>query len=232
MRKKSGAMPHKVGKKWKWGNIERSSKEDLRKTIYGIWMKNGSKGSFSKFWKTGKVDEAEDVASELDKLQSKIVFKKVPRDELVSLLDEIETYNESRRFKREQFEKYLGSDKMIDSEEKSMYYWLFSLDGHCLALSYLNKTPDECILVAQISCVVPSYGRLLLQDIINRSNALWFAADPTAEDTLLDYYKTFGLEEVVLDHSKWADGKEEHFFLKASGKSRDKILSTIESAKA
>lgn len=225
-------MPHKVGKKWKWGNIERSSKEDLRKTVYGIWMKNGSKGSFSDFWKTGKVREAEDAASELDKLQSKMVFKKVPRDELVPLLDDIETYNESKRFKREQFEKYLGSDKMIDCEDKSMYYGLFSLDGHCLALSYLNKTPVDCVLVAQISCVVPSYGRLLLQDIIDRSRAMWLAADPTAEDTLLDYYRTFGLEEVVLDHSKWADGKAEHFFLKADGELRDRILNTIEGARA
>ena len=86
-------MPHKIGKKWKWGNIERSSKEDLRKIVYGIWMKNGSKGSFSKFWKTGKVDEVQAIVSELDKFQSKMVFKKVQRNELVSLLDEIETYN-------------------------------------------------------------------------------------------------------------------------------------------
>lgn len=367
-------MPYKVGKKWKWGNIERKSKEDLRKTVYGIWMKNGSKGSFSKFWKTGKVNESADgdmiaqlfdeavsdyndvlgvdlsymtfkvstqpvyangepcfeykpeecagdwtklgwirlnpdiqsvkdcygisdmsdedfmraiirhelaheiwnvqgsdalkkkalsmaaaddfstvylktvkksklaeetfceyLAVNLDKLPSTcketMVFKKVPRNELVPLLDEIETYNESKRFKREQFEKYLGSDKVIDREDKSMYYGLFSLDGHCLALSYLNKTPTDCVLVAQISCVVPSYGRLLLQDIIDRSSAMWLAKDPTAEDTLLDYYRTFGLEEVVLDHSKWADGKEEHFFLKASGKSREKILDTIEGAR-
>ena len=47
-------MPHKVGKKWKWGNIERDSKEELAKTVYGIWVKNGKKGSFSRFWKTGK----------------------------------------------------------------------------------------------------------------------------------------------------------------------------------
>ncbi len=52
-------MPYKSGGKWKWGNIERSSKEDLRKTVYGIWMKNGGEGSFSKFWKTGKVSESE-----------------------------------------------------------------------------------------------------------------------------------------------------------------------------
>lgn len=72
---------------------------------------------------------------------------------------------------------------------------------------------------------------MLLQNIINKSCAMWLAADPKAEDTLLDYYRTFGLEEVVLDHSKWANGKEEHFFFKANGKSREKILSTIENAK-
>ena len=36
--------------KWKWGNIERDSKKELVQTVYGIWKKNGSKGSFSDFW--------------------------------------------------------------------------------------------------------------------------------------------------------------------------------------
>lgn len=59
-------------------------------------------------------------------MPTNMVFKKVPCDELVSLLDEIETYNENNRFKREQFKKYLISDKMIDREDKSMYYGLFT----------------------------------------------------------------------------------------------------------
>lgn len=37
--------------KWKWGNVERSSKKELVQTVYGIWKKNGSKGSFSNFLK-------------------------------------------------------------------------------------------------------------------------------------------------------------------------------------
>ena len=51
-------MPHKVPgeKKWRWGNIERSSKKELAKTVYGIWAKSGKKGSFSKFWNTGKAE--------------------------------------------------------------------------------------------------------------------------------------------------------------------------------
>ena len=37
--------------KWKWGNVERDSKKELVQTVYGIWKKNGSKGSFSDFLK-------------------------------------------------------------------------------------------------------------------------------------------------------------------------------------
>lgn len=216
-------MPHKVGKKWRWSNIERSSKEDLRKVVYGIWQKNGGKGSFSKFWKTGKVNED-------DAFLQNLVFKKVSRDELLSLLDEIETYNENERFDRVQFEKYLSSSKSIDSKEKSMYYGLFSLDGHCLALSYLNKVPDGCVLVAEISCVVHGYGKDLLKDIKKRSRAMWLAANPDGGEKLLEYYRRFGFEEVAIEHSKWANNREEHFFLHASGKLRERILAFIESA--
>ena len=59
-------MPHKVGSKWKWGNVERSSKKELLQTVYGIWKKNGGKGSFSKFWRTGSVSECEIPDAELD----------------------------------------------------------------------------------------------------------------------------------------------------------------------
>ena len=41
------------------GNIERDSKAELVKVVYGIWVKNGKKGSFSEFWRTGKTKEEE-----------------------------------------------------------------------------------------------------------------------------------------------------------------------------
>ena len=48
-------MPHKVGKKWKWGNVVRDTKQELVRVVYGIWKKkNGGKGDFKDFWKTGK----------------------------------------------------------------------------------------------------------------------------------------------------------------------------------
>ena len=51
-------MPHKVGKKWKWGNIERDSKQELVKVVYGIWAKGGKKGNFKDFWQTGKTEKS------------------------------------------------------------------------------------------------------------------------------------------------------------------------------
>jgi hypothetical protein len=48
-------MPHKISSgEWRWGNIVRPTKKELVQTVYGIWKKNGSKGSFKKFWETGK----------------------------------------------------------------------------------------------------------------------------------------------------------------------------------
>ena len=52
-------MPHKVSGGWKWGNIERPSKEELVRVVYGIWQKNGAKGIFEDFWKTGKTTGSE-----------------------------------------------------------------------------------------------------------------------------------------------------------------------------
>lgn len=220
-------MPHKVGKKWKWGNIERSSKEDLRRTVYGIWIKNGERGSFSKFWKTGKVDEDETSFIGFPTL----VAEKVSRSRLPSLLDEIETYVENERFCRANFEKYLISGKSVDSELSSMYYGLFDHDGKCLALSYLNKVPAGCVLVAEIQCMFHGYGKKLLEDIFGRSEAVWLAANPEGGQSLLEYYRSLGLEEFTIAHSKWVKGEEEHFFLKATGRSRDNILDFIEKAK-
>lgn len=66
-------MPHRVGGKWKWGNLERSDKEELRRIVYGIWKKNGEKGSFSSFWKTGRVDESGLLPIEPTELEKRIL---------------------------------------------------------------------------------------------------------------------------------------------------------------
>ena len=60
-------MPHKVENGWKWGNVERPTKGELVKVVYGIWQKNGAKGKFEDFWETGKTtgSATQDFADEL-----------------------------------------------------------------------------------------------------------------------------------------------------------------------
>ena len=52
-------MPYKSANGWRWGNIERPSKSELSRVVFGIWQKNGSKGKFADFWETGKVTGSE-----------------------------------------------------------------------------------------------------------------------------------------------------------------------------
>ena len=60
------AMPHKVEGGWRWGNIERPTKGELVKVVYGIGQKNGAKGKVDDFWETGKATSAaKDTAAEL-----------------------------------------------------------------------------------------------------------------------------------------------------------------------
>ena len=50
-------MPYKVKGGWKWGNIERPTKQELARVVYGIWQGNGAKGKFEDFWETGKTTD-------------------------------------------------------------------------------------------------------------------------------------------------------------------------------
>lgn len=202
-------MPYRSNGKWKWGNLSRKSKEDLRKTVYGIWLKQGKKGSFSKFWKTGKISETE---------VGNIEFKIVPKTSLIRLLDDIKSWCENEKWNDLQFTKYLSSEKAIDSDENSAYYGVF-VDGRCAALSYLNKTPKGCILIAEVQSAIKGFGRVLIEDIITRSSAMWLKVDSNGGERLLEYYRSFGLEEI--------EANGQHFFLKANGKKRDNIVEMI-----
>ena len=87
-------MPYISNGKWKWGNLERKSKDDLRKLVYGIWMKGGSKGNFSDFWEKGKVTETTERTNGMDKYavagydeyKKKLQVKVLSLDEVLDLL--------------------------------------------------------------------------------------------------------------------------------------------------
>lgn len=154
-----------------------------------------------------------------------VEFRKVERKDVPRLLDEIDGYVENRRYKRKQFEKYFESKKGIDSPSRSMFYGMFdSEDGKCLALSYLNKVPDDFILIAEIQSIFKGCGRILIENISSLCDNMWLAADPTAKKTLVEYYRQFGFDEKTYRKTKWSEGRPETFFFKTSDKRHGKEL--------
>ena len=115
------------------------------------------------------------------------------------------------------------SEKTIDLEENSAFYGVF-VDKKCAALSYLNKTPEGCILIAEVQSAIKGFGRILIEDILSRSSAVWLKANTEGGEKLLEYYRSFGLKEVE------ADGH--HFFIKAYGRNEDNIVDAIKTLTA
>ena len=61
--------------------------------------------------------------------------------------------------------------------------------------------------------------------------AAWLAANPDGGEKLLEYYRSFGLEELVVERSKWVGGREEHFFMRSSDPTlAERIRTYVESS--
>lgn len=164
------------------------------------------------------------------KLKMNLHFRKVSKKSLTRLLNRIDSYVDNPRYNRKQFEKYMYSTKGIDSVSNSMYYGLFDSDGRCLALSYLNKVPKEhnFILIAEIQSIIRGYGKILIENLLSTCDNIWWAADPEAKKTLIDYYrqfKRFGVKEKTLVESKFSkNGKDETFFFKCSDDRHERVI--------
>lgn len=156
---------------------------------------------------------------------AEIEFRLVKNTDLTALLNEVDTYNENLRYDKSQFEKYLGSTKGID--QGAIYYGLFR-NEKCEALSYLNKTPGDFILLAQIASFVKGSGKLLIENILNRSRNIWWVADPEGGESLVNYYRQFGLEEHLIKMSKWTNTPEYAFFKVSDDIHRQHILEELD----
>ena len=127
-------MPYISNGKWKWGNLERKSKDDLRKLVYGIWMKNGKKGSFSDFWNKGKVSETERndnmnkyAVAGYDESKNKLSVKVLSLDEVLSLLKENKHYGYSLE-QIEKLKKQLDNPKGYYVDFKTFKFRILKID--------------------------------------------------------------------------------------------------------
>ena len=72
----------------------------------------------------------------------------------------------------------------------------YPFNGYC----YINE----------IQSLEKGYGKILIDEIVKKYKKVWLTADVSADEKLVDYYRQFDFEEIVIKKSVW--DKEAHFF--------------------
>lgn len=165
------------------------------------------------------------------KAQNGLEFRQVPAfgGELKSILRKMPLYTDNPRLKTAQFEKYLAADGAF----ATLWYGCFG-NGKCMALAVLKKYRDDgVILLAEVQSIVKGYGRPLIENILARSRNIWWCADPDGGESLVEYYRQFGVNEYLIRKSKWVGNRPEHAFYKAEDPKHEQIiLNTLRHADA
>ena len=157
-----------------------------------------------------------------------LTFRRISREDVPSIMDDIPSYLNNERYSRKRFEKYLSSKKSIDAKSRSDFFGLFDKSGRCLSMCYINYgIPVGFVLIAEIQSIVHGYGKPLLEKLFEMFDNIWLAADPAGGENLLKYYRQFGMDEVKLDYSKWVDGPETFFYVATGGEDEETILNYI-----
>ena len=95
-----------------------------------------------------------------------------------------------------------------------------------MALSVLMKLPymgNNIVLLAEIQSFVKGYGKALIENILSRTSNIWWCAEPASGQSLVDYYRQFGLREHVIGMSKWTNTPE-HAFYRAIDEYHENII--------
>ena len=121
------------------------------------------------------------------------------RDEVSELLDAIGS-SENPRYDRSNIDKYLD----FTSPDR-VYCGLVNEHGNCSAIAVLsNGNPESgyCFLL-EIQGLRRGSGAKMLHELADKYHKLWLIADPSAEDTLVDYYRReeFDFKEHVVEDS-------------------------------
>lgn len=175
-------MPIKTSSgKWKWGNVERSSKKELVQTVYGIWKKNGSKGSFSDFLKGTheSIEEQKEKYFVTDLDYSK---------HIKPILDVFKSW------------PHVNVENITKHDKDVKLKWFGLYTGHKLEdivalVAIQTNFDDYTINIANVCSNGHGNGKKLLDKIIDyysktdRKYLVWFA-DPNGGEKLKNYYRT------------------------------------------
>ena len=149
--------------------------------------------------------------------------------ELKSILRGMPSYADNPRLNMFQFEKYLTDDSAFAT------LWYGCFDGsRCMSLAVLKRYHDDgVILLAEVQSAVKGYGQPLIENILSRSRNIWWCADPDGGESLVEYYRRFGVNEYLIRKSKWVGNRPEYAFYKTEDPEHERIiLNTLRRADA
>jgi hypothetical protein len=149
--------------------------------------------------------------------------------ELKSILRGMPSYADNPRLNMFQFEKYLTDDSAFAT------LWYGCFDGsRCMSLAVLKRYHDDgVILLAEVQSAVKGYGQPLIENILSRSRNIWWCADPDGGESLVEYYRQFGVNEYLIRKSKWVGNRPEYAFYKVEDPEHERIiLNTLRRADA
>ena len=154
-------------------------------------------------------------------------FRVLLTSEVQDILKKSKSYVDlNPRFAAQKFtEQYARWNR--DLFPSMIWYGLFDGDS-CKALSLLEKDRNGIILLVEIQSLVKGFGKILLDEILQKASNFWLAVDPNSGETLVEWYRQFDLlKEHIVNHSIWADGNEQHFFYKSSNEEYEKMILSI-----
>jgi len=149
-----------------------------------------------------KVDDSIEREGLTENIENVKLLTNVPEDTIKNILDTQKI--ENPRFEKIQFEKYLGIPETT---------WTTLMDKEgCLAIAAVKEDQpfNGYCYIEEIQSLKKGYGQHLLKELFKKYRKVWLMSNTAAGETLTDYYRKLGLEEIVIEDSVY--GCPAHFF--------------------
>lgn len=139
-----------------------------------------------------------------------IEFKSISEQTVKDTIAHMVLCSNNPRFVATEFSQYF--DEQVEGQIK-IWYGIF-INNECKALAVLKKLPymPDVILLAEIQSIEKGYGKPLIENILLRSQNIWWCAEPAGGEDLLNYYRQFNCKEYLIKMSKWTNTPEYAFY--------------------
>lgn len=121
------------------------------------------------------------------------------KNKINKILTQISQNTNNSRFSIKQFQKYLSLNNILWKAICNENDEIFAL----ACLEYKKENNLNICYLAEIQTIIKGYGKKLLQCIIKKEkyDIFYLLVDPTANETLLSWYKQFDMKEIHIEKS-------------------------------